>query len=106
MLRRLTITALPPDTILYICRLLVRWPKQSSRPPRQRHLAALATTCSYLSDPALDVLWHTLASLVPLLEYTLPKDLCGVVSAAATRTWGSEKYRLVSASPRLIESSY
>ncbi|KAH9888073.1 hypothetical protein C8Q73DRAFT_794497 [Cubamyces lactineus] len=39
-----------------------------------RAILSFALTCSWFTDPALDVLWRTLPSIVPLLR-TLPKDL-------------------------------
>ncbi|KII86185.1 hypothetical protein PLICRDRAFT_43766 [Plicaturopsis crispa FD-325 SS-3] len=39
-----------------------------------KSLARLARTCHTFSDPALDILWHTLPSLDPLIR-TLPSDL-------------------------------
>ncbi|KII86170.1 hypothetical protein PLICRDRAFT_700291 [Plicaturopsis crispa FD-325 SS-3] len=41
---------------------------------RRVDLARLARTCRAFRDPALDVLWHTLPSLDPLIR-TLPTDL-------------------------------
>ncbi|KAJ8481185.1 hypothetical protein ONZ51_g6162 [Trametes cubensis] len=38
-------------------------------------ILSFALTCSWFTDPALDVLWRTLPSIVPLLR-TLPEDLC------------------------------
>lgn len=37
-------------------------------------LARLARTCRAFRDPALDILWHTLLALEPLIR-TLPADL-------------------------------
>lgn len=74
----LRLTALPPEIILHICRLLHE-PEAWDALQIQPHLAALALTCRCLSKPALDVLWDTIGSLVPLVAYTLPKDLCTIV---------------------------
>ncbi len=73
------LTALPPETILHICSLLRKRYVCERTPRRQPFLASLARTCAYLSKPALDVLWETVGSLVPLMAYTLPEDLCTVV---------------------------
>lgn len=40
-------------------------------------LAHLARTSHLFHDAALDALWHTIRSLVPLL-YTFPSDLCSI----------------------------
>ena len=40
-------------------------------------LVSLATTCRYLSEPVLDVMWHTLPDVIPLL-LALPADLCTI----------------------------
>ncbi|OJT14762.1 hypothetical protein TRAPUB_8673 [Trametes pubescens] len=40
-------------------------------------LAHLARSSRLFHDPALDALWHTIRSLVPLL-YTFPSDLCSL----------------------------
>ncbi|KAL1948656.1 hypothetical protein VTO73DRAFT_10462 [Trametes versicolor] len=80
---RCRLTLLPREIVLRICFLLRNhddtWGIPG--PPNQPSLAALVTTGKYLSGPALDVLWGTLVSLVPLLVYTLPEDLCAIVPA-------------------------
>lgn len=76
------LTALSREIILHICCLL-RKPDLWGAPQNQPSLAALALTCSYLSKPALDVLWNTIGSLVPLVAYTLPEDLCTIVPVTA-----------------------
>ena len=38
-------------------------------------LVNLATTCRYLSDPLLDVIWRELPDIIPLLRL-LPSELC------------------------------
>ncbi|KAJ3511321.1 hypothetical protein NLJ89_g4162 [Agrocybe chaxingu] len=43
-------------------------------PPEERSLPALARTCRYFLEPALDVHWHTISSLGPLL-FLLPDDI-------------------------------
>lgn len=73
------ITALPRDILVRICGILQTDLYGWRKPRRQPSLAALAVTCTILSEPALDILWATLGSLVPLVAYTLPRDLCAIV---------------------------
>lgn len=65
-----TIYMLSPGHIALICthlRLLCA----------SKSLARLARTCRLFHDTALDALWHTIPSLVPLL-YTFPSELCSI----------------------------
>lgn len=59
-----------------------------------RGLVSLASSCRYLSQIALDVLWHTLGSPRPLL-CTLPADLFAFVPvetvADGERNYGVHK---------------
>lgn len=62
--------SLPPNIIALICaelRLLLAWGS----------LARLARTDHLFCDAALDALWHSITSLVPLL-HTFPPDLCSI----------------------------
>lgn len=76
---KLTVLELPQDILLHICRLLAandRGLYDGLMTPRG--LVSLASSCRYLSQIALDVLWHTLGSPRPLL-CTLPADLFAFV---------------------------
>lgn len=53
-----------------------------------RTLAALARTCKSFSEPALDLLWHSQTSLVPLIS-NLPPDAYSIEQLA------SRSHRLV-----------
>lgn len=71
-----TLSSLPPDIISLICWNTIsehsschcQWPKDF------KELLSLARTCRFLSEPALDAIWHTLPSIWPLL-LLLPEDL-------------------------------
>ncbi len=71
-LTTITIYSLSPDHIALVCthlRLLCA----------SKSLVCLARTCRLFRDTALDALWHTIPSLIPLL-YTFPSDLCSIRS--------------------------
>lgn len=73
---RTGILALPPELLDLVFRRIVRWHESEIFLERDRcTLAALARTCRTFHDPALDILWYELSSLLPLLS-TLPPDLC------------------------------
>ncbi|KAH7911769.1 hypothetical protein BJ138DRAFT_1112953 [Hygrophoropsis aurantiaca] len=61
------------DIIFYILDSLLVAHKPGASSNEQPELATLARTCRALRDPALNVLWRTQYSLVPLLS-TLPGD--------------------------------
>ena len=54
----------------------IAWQSRVQQDEKQglRDIAAVARTCSALYEPAMDVLWHTLYSLAPLVK-CLPPDL-------------------------------
>lgn len=55
----------------------------------RRDLVALALTSRSFSKSALDMLWHTLQSLAPLLR-TLPEDLCTVAPLEFEESCGDD----------------
>lgn len=65
------ICSLSRETISLICWNMVCGLNTTVSPKELLHLAR---TSRYLSEPALDVIWHTLPSIWPLL-LLLPKDL-------------------------------
>lgn len=93
---KLTVLALPQDVLLGICRLLATANGSEVydglTPPRG--LVSLASSCRYLSQIALDALWHTLESPRPLL-CALPADLFAFVPvetvADGERNYGVHK---------------
>lgn len=65
-----------PEVVRNICLNLVHNRTSKSADPQYLgSLAALARTCHTISEPALDVLWHTQNSIAPLLHCTMPSDL-------------------------------
>lgn len=95
----LGICSLPMDTIFCIIQGLTSCHAESGVTERR----PLALTCRFLSEPALDTMWHTLNSLSPLL-CTLPEDLCTLVplTLKSTRVESVPWYQLVSASFLLL----
>ncbi|KAI0632229.1 hypothetical protein C8Q77DRAFT_910266 [Trametes polyzona] len=71
-----TICRLSPDLLESICRELLAFPPEG-KPLKHigsRTVAALATTARVFRDPALNVLWHTIADIA-VLFYALPDDI-------------------------------
>lgn len=97
-MNQLTIFTLPEEVIRRICRLLAArvYPFYPTA-PRGLVPVSLVLTCRCLSQIALDVLWHTLRSPLPLL-CTLPEDLFAFrpVTASPDGEFNYEKYEAVS----------
>ena len=62
--------------LLYEIVVQIAWQSRSQQDEGQglRDVAAVARTCSALYEPAMDVLWHTLYSLAPVVK-CLPPDV-------------------------------
>ena len=54
--------------------LEIAWHARSQSMPFLHDVAALAQTCSAIHEPVMDVLWHTLHNLLPVVK-CLPDDL-------------------------------
>ncbi|KAJ6514431.1 hypothetical protein C8R47DRAFT_1064180 [Mycena vitilis] len=67
-----------PDVVHMVCGYLPADLSGSSRT-----LAALASTCKVLRDPALGALWRTQTSIIPLLS-CMPEDLFNINPISAT----------------------
>ncbi|KAI0331723.1 hypothetical protein GY45DRAFT_1433647 [Cubamyces sp. BRFM 1775] len=70
-MQRPTIYSISREAIIHIGRLLF---DGEDAVPARKALVAFATTCRYLSEPLLDVIWHELPDIIPLL-LQLPADL-------------------------------
>ena len=82
-----SLVSLPPNILDEICSHLVAdasWGWQQKGAPG---LVALSVTCKLLSEHALNALWGTLPSLIPLL-CTLPSDLLQWSRTLANERWG------------------
>ncbi|KAI0331726.1 hypothetical protein GY45DRAFT_1433650 [Cubamyces sp. BRFM 1775] len=69
-----TVYSLSREVITRVAHLLYYEGKE----PDRRTLVSLAATCRYISEPVLDVIWHTLPDVISLL-LVLPTDLCTTV---------------------------
>jgi hypothetical protein len=70
-----------PDLLEMICKAL----KDDFGNHDKFALSSLARTCRAFHEPALDILWHTLSSIVPLLK-TFPPCLWNVAQVANGKT--------------------
>ena len=61
----------------------------------RKALISLATTCRYLSEPLLDIIWRELPDTIPLF-LLLPSDLCTTtVEEIPLEPWYKQRTELV-----------
>ncbi|KAI0641478.1 hypothetical protein C8Q79DRAFT_929967 [Trametes meyenii] len=90
-----TLCDLPLNIISQIYHLVIKKRDFETQNPRgvySTSVAPMSTTCRVLSEPALNILWEELTTILPLL-HTLPPDLCAFVTVTYGSPLAEEGYR-------------